>query len=323
MAVGSVTQVITQQGGGQQTNVALGTMAITPTATDTTITISVGLGKTTVYTLRAGFTVNINGSSSTLGALAKGDAVALLLAPDGSVSTIDARNLSAGASLQNQIYITYGTPLDNSQLSGTASTTGPNPVPVAGTFSYTTAAGTVLNAGNGQTEGVTFTPTDSTDYTTATSTVTVNVAPGGSYGDGDGCRRHLYRIPIPRDWNRDRRGRGRHLGTPTFTYYLASDTTFSNPLPGAPTDVGNYVVVASTAASANYAVGAAKTSFTITPAATATAITITSSQNPACLRAADPPYTATVTNTSGTPAVPVGSVQFVVDGVNSGSSGDS
>ena len=49
------------------------------------------------------------------------------------------------------------------QLDATAS--------VPGTFTYTPAAGTVLNAGKGQTLSVTFTPTDTTDYTTATATV--------------------------------------------------------------------------------------------------------------------------------------------------------
>jgi hypothetical protein len=53
------------------------------------------------------------------------------------------------------------------------------------------------------------------------------------------------------------------LGTPTFQYYLASDTLFANPLPGAPTKVGSYVVVASYAATANYASASASTSFSI------------------------------------------------------------
>src|SRR5262249_26814996 len=65
----------------------------------------------------------------------------------------------------------------NSQLNGTAiSTVGGNPVSVAGTFTYTSAAGTVLSAGNGQSEAVTFTPTDSTDYAAVSTTVSVNVA---------------------------------------------------------------------------------------------------------------------------------------------------
>jgi hypothetical protein len=62
--------------------------------------------------------------------------------------------------------ITYGTPLSATQLNATAS--------VAGTFAYSPAAGTVLTAGQ-QTLTATFTPTDTTDYTTATATVTLTV----------------------------------------------------------------------------------------------------------------------------------------------------
>jgi hypothetical protein len=57
----------------------------------------------------------------------------------------------------NPVNIAYGTALSNSQLSGTAtSTVGGNPVTVAGTFTYTCAAGMVLNAGTGQSEIVSY-----------------------------------------------------------------------------------------------------------------------------------------------------------------------
>jgi hypothetical protein len=62
--------------------------------------------------------------------------------------------------------ITYGTALSSTQLNATAS--------VPGLFVYTPAAGTVLPAG-AQTLAVTFTPSDTTDYTTATDTVTITV----------------------------------------------------------------------------------------------------------------------------------------------------
>jgi hypothetical protein len=67
--------------------------------------------------------------------------------------------------------ITYGTPLSSTQLNATSGG-------IAGTFAYTPAAGTVLPAGT-QTLSVTFTPTDSSDYSTQTATVTlvVNKAP--------------------------------------------------------------------------------------------------------------------------------------------------
>jgi len=62
--------------------------------------------------------------------------------------------------------ITYGTALNSTQLNATAS--------VAGSFSYSPAAGTILSAG-AQTLTVTFTPTDTTHYTTATATVSLTV----------------------------------------------------------------------------------------------------------------------------------------------------
>lgn len=63
--------------------------------------------------------------------------------------------------------ITYGTPLSATQLNAQS--------PVAGTFSYNPAAGAVLNAGTNQTLSVTFTPTDTANYTSATATTTLNV----------------------------------------------------------------------------------------------------------------------------------------------------
>jgi hypothetical protein len=62
--------------------------------------------------------------------------------------------------------ITYGTALSATQLNATAS--------VAGSFTYTPAAGTTPAAGL-QTLSATFTPTDTADYTTATDSVTLMV----------------------------------------------------------------------------------------------------------------------------------------------------
>lgn len=62
--------------------------------------------------------------------------------------------------------ITYGTALSSTQLDATAS--------VPGTFVYSPAAGSVLSAGS-QTLSVTFTPADTTDYKTATASVSLTV----------------------------------------------------------------------------------------------------------------------------------------------------
>ncbi|HWY68333.1 MAG TPA: MBG domain-containing protein [Terriglobales bacterium] len=75
----------------------------------------------------------------------------------------------------NPVAITYGTALGGTQLNASAGG-------VLGSFAYAPPAGTVLNAGVNQTLSVTFTPTDSTDYTTqaATVTITVNQAPSST-----------------------------------------------------------------------------------------------------------------------------------------------
>jgi hypothetical protein len=62
--------------------------------------------------------------------------------------------------------IAYGTALSATQLNASST--------VAGTFAYLPAAGTVLTAGS-HTLIATFTPTDTTDYTTATANTTLTV----------------------------------------------------------------------------------------------------------------------------------------------------
>src|SRR5579862_502279 len=66
----------------------------------------------------------------------------------------------------NPASIVYGTALSATQLDATAS--------VPGTLVYTPAAGSVPAAGT-DTLSVTFTPTDTTNYTTATKTVQITV----------------------------------------------------------------------------------------------------------------------------------------------------
>jgi hypothetical protein len=63
--------------------------------------------------------------------------------------------------------INYGTALTKTQLNATAN--------VDGVFVYSPANGTILNAGHGQTLDVTFTPTDTSDYSSTTKETTINV----------------------------------------------------------------------------------------------------------------------------------------------------
>ena len=69
--------------------------------------------------------------------------------------------------------ITYGTALSGTQLNATATY---NSSPVAGTFTYMPASGTILNAGNNQELKADFTPTDTATYNSVTgTTVHINV----------------------------------------------------------------------------------------------------------------------------------------------------
>ena len=64
--------------------------------------------------------------------------------------------------------LVYGTALSSGQLDASAN--------LPGTLSYTPAAGTILGAGS-DTLSVTFTPSDTLDYTTATAQTTITVTP--------------------------------------------------------------------------------------------------------------------------------------------------
>jgi Tol biopolymer transport system component len=68
--------------------------------------------------------------------------------------------------------IVYGTTLGPTQLNATPSFNGSS---LPGSFAYTPAAGTVLNPGNSQLLSVTFTPTDSANFSSVTGSVHINV----------------------------------------------------------------------------------------------------------------------------------------------------
>ncbi|MGD0156098.1 MAG: Ig-like domain repeat protein [Terracidiphilus sp.] len=84
--------------------------------------------------------------------------------------------------------IVYGTPLSGTQLNATAKDATNGNIPVAGTFTYTPAAGTVLPVGTVNLQ-VSFAPTNTTTYSTQTATVTpasctttaTSASPAGTY----------------------------------------------------------------------------------------------------------------------------------------------
>jgi hypothetical protein len=65
--------------------------------------------------------------------------------------------------------VSFGSALGSGQLNATAN--------IPGGFVYSPPVGTVLSAGNNQTLSVTFTPSDTMDYSTATASTTINVNP--------------------------------------------------------------------------------------------------------------------------------------------------
>ena len=80
--------------------------------------------------------------------------------------TINVSKATPTITWSNPADITYGTALSNTQLNASAS--------VPGSFVYDPASGTVLSAGT-HTLNVTFTPTDTANYTNAIANVTINV----------------------------------------------------------------------------------------------------------------------------------------------------
>ncbi|MBS0631419.1 MAG: hypothetical protein JSS11_05865 [Verrucomicrobia bacterium] len=136
--------------------------------------------------------------------------------------------------------ITYGTVLSSTQLNATAS--------VAGTFTYSPAAGATLNAGTGQTLSVVFTPTDTTNYNSVSATValTVNkaggtVTLGGMVAIYDGSAKAATATTSPAGL------------AVTFTYDAGSGPTGT-----APSGIGSYTVLG-TINDSNYTGAAAGT----------------------------------------------------------------
>ena len=159
--------------------------------------------------------------------------------------------------------ITYGTALGAAQLNAAASFNGNS---VAGTFAYTPVAGTVLLVGT-RTLSVTFTPTDTVNFSTATATASLVVNPA----------------PLTITANSTTKLYGQTLtftGTEFSTSGLVSpDTvtsvTLSSPGTAATAAVGPYSITASNAVGtglSNYTIGYAPGTLTVNKAGSTTAI---------------------------------------------------
>jgi len=116
----------------------------------------------------AGSTLSVTNAGGTCAVTATKAGDANYNAATSSPSTVTLIKAMPVITWVNPADIIYGTALSVTQFNATAS--------AAGTFTYTPASGTILNAGNGQTLSVNFAPTDSANYNAMPSTtVTINV----------------------------------------------------------------------------------------------------------------------------------------------------
>ena len=175
--------------------------------------------------------------------------------------------------------ITYGTPLSMMQLDATAS--------VPGTFAYSANSGVILNAGQGETLRVSFTPTDLIDYPIVTASTTINVEkatptihlsdPGGSYNGSP----FPASVTIAGSGNDDQPAASLGGVAPTLTYYDGSGIYGTSPRSHASRcRSGTYTVVASFSGTADYlAVHSAPVTFTIKAGFSTIALTSSTSSS--------------------------------------------
>jgi hypothetical protein len=144
--------------------------------------------------------------------------------------------------------ITHGTPLSTTQLNATAN--------VAGSFTYTPAAGTVIEAGPSRTLSATFTPADAANYDAGTVSTTIVVhkavptvvVTGGAFAyDG---QPHAATASVTGVG-------GSSLGPVTITY---------NGGTAVPTNAGTYELAASFAGDTNHAPAIGSATITIAKA---------------------------------------------------------
>ena len=175
----------------------------------------------------------------------------------------------------NPANILYGTALSGVQLNATSS--------VPGTFVYTPLAGTVLNAGNGQTLSVTFTPTDGTNYTTALTNVAINVLKASLLARANDTNR-LYGAVNP-------------AFTLAYSGFTNGDTAVVIDVPPTanttttPTNpVGNYPIVLTGGSDNNYSLTLSNGTLTVTAAP----LSVTASNATRLYGQTNPPFGGTL-----------------------------
>ena len=159
-------------------SVSLDVGKVTPTITTAPTASAISYGQTLAASSLSGGAASVSGSfaftTPTTAPGAGSAAQAVTFTPtDSSNYTVATTTISVSVNQATPTItwatpsaITYGTALAGTQLNATAS--------VAGTFAYSPAAGAVPAAGT-QTLGVTFTPTDASNYTVASGSAALTV----------------------------------------------------------------------------------------------------------------------------------------------------
>ena len=132
----------------------------------TQLNATASLAGSFAYTPVAGTVLNVGATQTLAVTFTPTDAVNYNSVNTSSSITVSKATPTVGWNAPSAI--SYGTALSAAQLNATAS--------VPGNFVYSPVAGTMLNAGNSQTLSVTFTPTDTANYSVATATTSINVS---------------------------------------------------------------------------------------------------------------------------------------------------
>ncbi len=153
---------------------ALGATQLNATASYSSGGNSVNVPGTFAYTPAAGVVLHAGNNQTLSVSFAPTDTTDYSGAS--ATATINVQKATPTITWANPANIVYGTALGSTQLNATASwVTGGTTVTVPGVFTYTRASGTVLGAGNNQTLSVSFAPTDTTDYSGASGSASINV----------------------------------------------------------------------------------------------------------------------------------------------------
>ncbi len=204
---------------------------------------------TFLYTPAAGTLLNA-GASQTL---------SVLFTPDDAVderavaftTTINVQKAAPTIQWANPADIVYGTAIGSAQLDATAN--------VPGTFAYSIAPGTILDAGAGQVLTATFTPQDSVDASAVTVTTKINVDPAPLTITADDASKTAGQ-PNPAlsvAYAGFVLGQGPGILNGTLT--LSTGATAASP-------AGTYAVIPGGLTSTNYAITYRPGTLTVTPA---------------------------------------------------------